>query len=168
MLPLLITVILSATGLSDTGEDEPISDNQRESSHEIIPDSLETEIQHHDIIIVKKNPTSALLRSVALPGWGQFYNEKPIKGLIFGSVELGLLSWLIVEHLEAEDARHSGDEQAYEVHRQRRLDLIWYTSAAWLFGMLDAYVDAYLYSFDSENEEFEKETGIGAAVFFRF
>lgn len=160
----MITVILSATGLSDTGDDEPISDNPRENFNETIPESFETEIQ----LIVKKNPTGALLRSFVLPGWGQFYNDKPIKGLLFGSVELGLLSWLIVEHLASEDARHSGDEHAYEAHSQRRLDLIWYTSAAWLFGMLDAYVDAYLYSFDSENEEFEKETGIGVSVFFRF
>ena len=164
-----MTVILSSTGLSDAGEDEPIPDNPRESSHETIPESSETDIKHYDItLIVTKNPTGALLRSAALPGWGQFYNDKPIKGLLFGSVELGLLSWLIVEHLASEDARHSGDEHAYEAHSQRRLDLIWYTSAAWLFGMLDAYVDAYLYSFDSENEEFEKETGIGAAVFVRF
>ncbi|MCD4848675.1 MAG: hypothetical protein K8R76_10860 [Candidatus Aegiribacteria sp.] len=164
-----MTVILSSTGLSDVGEDELISDSPGENFHEIIPESLETDVQHSDIIlIVNKNPTGALLRSAALPGWGQFYNDKPIKGLLFGSVELGLLSWLIIEHLASEDARHSGDEHAYEAHSQRRLDLIWYTSAAWLFGMLDAYVDAYLYSFESENEEFEKETGIGAAVFFRF
>ena len=164
-----MTLTLSSTGLSDPGEGEPISDNQRETPHEMIPDSLDTDIHHHDVIlIVTKNPTGALLRSAALPGWGQFYNDEPIKGLLFGSVELGLLSWLIVEHLASEEARHSGDEPAYELHSQRRLDLIWYTSAAWLFGMLDAYVDAYLYSFDSEDEEFEKETGIGAAVFFRF
>ncbi len=159
-----MTVILSATGLTDSGEDEPIPDNTRDSINEIIPESFEPEIQ----LIVKMNPTGALLRSAVLPGWGQFYNDKPIKGLLFGSVELGLLSWLIVEHLAAEDARHSGDEHAYEAHSQRRLDLIWYTSAAWLFGMLDAYVDAYLYSFESENEEFEKETGIGVSIFFRF
>lgn len=165
----MITVILSSTGLSDAGEDELTTDNQSESFNEIIPESLEIDNQHHDIVlIVNKNPAGALLRSAVLPGWGQFYNDKPIKGLLFGSVELGLLSWLIVEHLASEDARCSGNEHAYEVHSQRRLDLIWYTSAAWLFGMLDAYVDAYLYSFDSENEEFEKETGIGAAVFFRF
>ena len=115
--------------------------------------------------VVRKNPSTAILRSTILPGWGQFYNDEPFKGLLFGTVELGLLSWLIAEHVASEDARNSNDESAYQLHRQRRLDLIWYTSAVWLFGMLDAYVDAYLYSFSTENETFEKETGIGAAVF---
>lgn len=114
---------------------------------------------------MRKNPSTAIIRSAILPGWGQFYNDEPLKGVLFGTVELGLLSWLIAEHIASENARISNNEPAYQLHSQRRLDFIWYTSAAWLFGMLDAYVDAYLYSFSTENEEFEKETGIGAAVF---
>jgi hypothetical protein len=116
-------------------------------------------------VIVTRNPAGALLRSAVLPGWGQFYNQRPFKGIVLGSIELGLLGWLIAEHVASEDARMSNDQPAYDQHSQRRLDLIWYTSAAWLFGMLDAYVDAYLYSFSTENEVFERETGIGAAFF---
>lgn len=115
---------------------------------------------------MKRNPGGALLRSAVLPGWGQFYNDRPLKGIVMGSIELGLLGWLIGEHIASERARSMNDEQAYERHSRRRLDLIWYTSAAWLFGMLDAYVDAYLYPFSTENEVFERETGIGAALFF--
>ncbi len=118
--------------------------------------------------ITGRNPSTALLRSAIMPGWGQFYNDEPLKGVIFGTVELGLLSWLITEHIASEEARNNDDEQAYLLHSQRRLDLIWYTSAAWLFGMLDAYVDAYLFSFSTENEVFERETGIAAAVFIQF
>ncbi len=119
-------------------------------------------------VIVRRNPSAALLRSAVLPGWGQFYNDEPLKGVVFGTLELGLLSWLIAEHIASEEARNNNDDPAYQLHRQRRLDLIWYTSAAWLFGMLDAYVDAYLYSFSTENEVFERETGIAAAVFINF
>lgn len=140
-----------------------------------VGDSLEsdsTEViyaQSPEIIsVVKKNPSAALLRSAVLPGWGQFYNDEPLKGVFFGTLELGLLSWLISEHIASEDARNANDDPAYQLHSQRRLDLIWYTSAAWLFGILDAYVDAYLYSFSTENDEFEKETGIGGAVFIDF
>ena len=115
--------------------------------------------------IVTRNPTGALLRSAVLPGWGQFYNHEPLKGVVLGSVELGLLGWLIAEHIASENARTENDDPSYQIHSQRRLDLIWYTSAAWLFGMLDAYVDAYLYSFETENEVFERETGIGAALY---
>jgi hypothetical protein len=122
-----------------------------------------------------RNPTGALLRSSVLPGWGQFYNDQPVKGIVMGLAETGLLAWLIAEHAAAEDARddysESGDPDdlaRYETHRQTRLDLIWYTSAAWLYGMLDAYVDAHLYCFEQENERFEKDLGIGALVFVRF
>jgi hypothetical protein len=116
-------------------------------------------------VIEKRSPTGALLRSAVLPGWGQFYNDRPVKGLVLGSIELGLLGWLISEHIASEDARRAEDDQSYQLHSQRRLDLIWYTSAAWLFGMMDAYVDAYLYSFSAENDVFERETGIGMAIY---
>jgi hypothetical protein len=127
------------------------------------------------IIVRKKSPSGALLRSSVLPGWGQFYNDEPFKGVILGTVELGLMTWLISEHIQAEDARTDfllsgdpADEARYEEHSQRRIDLIWYTSAAWLYGMLDAYVDAYLYSFDTENRSFERDAGIGVVVFIPF
>jgi hypothetical protein len=137
-------------------------------SGETRPDSAPPPLEY-------RNPTGALLRSSVLPGWGQFYNDKPVKGIIMGLAETSLLAWLIAEHAAAEGARddysESGDPadlERYETHRQTRLDLIWYTSAAWLYGMLDAYVDAHLYCFEQENERFEKDLGIGALVFVRF
>ena len=133
-------------------------------------DSLENDSSEVNTIpvIIRRNPGAALLRSAVLPGWGQFYNDEPLKGVLFGTLELGLLAWLISEHFASEEARNNNDEPAYQLHSQRRLDLIWYTSAAWLFGMLDAYVDAYLFSFSTENEVFERETGIAAVVFINF
>jgi hypothetical protein len=123
-----------------------------------------------------------MLRSAVLPGWGQVYNDRPLKGVILGSAELGLLAWLLVEHSLAErardDFRRTGNpfyEDSYELHSARRLDLIWYTSAAWLYGILDAYVDAHLYGFHRENSDFVRETGdpreatgVGAVVYIRF
>ncbi len=148
-------------------------------SDEVLPDTdLDGRVpaaDEPDIVIRKRSPSGALLRSAVLPGWGQFYNDKPVKGVILGTVELGLLAWLISEHVQAEDARTDflasgdpADEERYNVHSQRRIDLIWYTSAAWLYGMLDAYVDAYLYSFEAENRSFERDAGIGIVVFIPF
>ncbi len=123
----------------------------------------------------ERSPSGALLRSAALPGWGQFYNDRPVKGILLGTLELSLLAFLISEHASAEAARddyyESGDpadEASYERHSDRRLDLIWYTSAAWLYGMLDAYVDAHLFAFEEENGEFGREAGIGAILYLRF
>jgi nicotinamide mononucleotide adenylyltransferase len=33
------------------------------------------------------SPKGALLRSALIPGWGQVYNHKPLKGLLFLSAE---------------------------------------------------------------------------------
>lgn len=156
---MLLPVILVLASLSGGLDETPDTGGRSSGDSTRIQDSGEVPV------IVTRNPTGALVRSAVLPGWGQFYNHRPVKGLVLGSLELGLLGWLISEHIASEDARMAEDDPAYQFHSQRRLDLIWYTSAAWLFGMLDAYVDAYLFPFSTENEVFERETGIGAAVY---
>lgn len=158
---LLLSILFIFTADAFNGTDYAFQDTLDNDSSEVITFK---EVP----VVIRRNPGTALLRSAVLPGWGQFYNDEPLKGIVFGTLELGLLSWLITEHFAAEEARINNDDPAYQIHRQRRLDLIWYTSAAWLFGMLDAYVDAYLFSFSTENEVFERETGIAAAVFINF
>jgi hypothetical protein len=112
---------------------------------------------------------------MALPGWGQFYNEKPFKGVVYGVFELGLLGFLLYENDRAEHARemHRSTgldywQDRYGVHSDRRRDFIWYTAGAWLVGMLDAYVDAYLFSFEAENRKFEGDIGFRAGMVFSF
>jgi hypothetical protein len=112
---------------------------------------------------------------MAVPGWGQFYNDQPLKGVIYGSAELGLLGMIIYEHHLAEEARENHAETGlpvwesrYETHSSLRRDFIWYTAGAWLLGMLDAYVDAYLFSFQAENRKFEGDAGFSAGVVFHF
>ncbi|MEN8209764.1 MAG: DUF5683 domain-containing protein [Candidatus Fermentibacteria bacterium] len=158
---LLIPILCVYTAVSENHIDYAFQDS-------LESDSSEAFIDKEIPVVVRRNPSTALLRSAVLPGWGQFYNDEPLKGIVFGTLELGLLSLLISEHIASEEARINNDDPAYQLHSQRRLDLIWYTSAAWLFGMLDAYVDAYLYSFSTENEVFERETGIAAALFIDF
>jgi hypothetical protein len=107
-----------------------------------------------------KNPTGALLRSLALPGWGQFYNESYIKSGLVVAVEGLLLAGAIVEHGRAQD-----DHTIYEDLSQsdrvreaawrrysRRIDkrnsYVWYLAGAKFLSMIDAYVDSHLYRFD--------------------
>ncbi|PIE52614.1 hypothetical protein CSA37_05130 [Candidatus Fermentibacteria bacterium] len=116
-----------------------------------------------------------MLRSTVLPGWGQFYNNEPAKGVLFGTVELGLLAGILYNHNEAEDARKmfistgfQSWEDRYEKHSSLRRDFMWYTAGAWIIGMLDAYVDAYLFSFEAENRKFEGDAGFSAGVVLHF
>lgn len=186
--PLLLAalLILQPSPPGRTLQDQPQVEDLPESvlpdqdppAGESLPVETATEIAAVPVLdrsAGQRSPAGALLRSAALPGWGQFYNDRPVKGILLGTLELGLLAFLITEHASAEAARddyyESGDpadEASYEKHRDRRLDLIWYTSAAWLYGMLDAYVDAHLFAFDEENREFGREAGIGAILYLRF
>lgn len=82
---------------------------------------------------------------------------------------------ILYQHAEAEHAREMfldtglpSWEQNYETHSSLRRDFIWYTAGAWLVGMLDAYVDAYLFSFEGENRKFEGDAGFSAGVVFHF
>ncbi len=134
------------------------------------PDSLDS-----PSLIEYRNPSGALLRSFVMPGWGQFYNNEPGKGLIYGAIELGLLGMIFYENDKSEYAREMYQatgliswQNSYDFHSSLRRDFVWYTAGAWLVGMLDAYVDAYLFSFDAENKRFDENIGFsfGAAINF--
>jgi hypothetical protein len=126
-------------------------------------------------VIEYRNPQGALLRSLVLPGWGQIYNDKPIKGLVYGIVELGLLGLVFYEDGKAEYARENYMETGlsswrnnYDTHSSLRRDFIWYTAGAWVVGLLDAYVDAYLFSFEAENRRFDGNVGFSAGAVVNF
>jgi hypothetical protein len=107
-----------------------------------------------------KNPTGALLRSLALPGWGQFYNEAYLKCGLVVAVEGMLVAGAIVEHQRAQDDHTiyedlSQSDQVREAawrRYSRRIDkrnsYVWYLAGAKFLSMIDAYVDAHLYRFD--------------------
>jgi len=92
-----------------------------------------------------KNPTGAMLRSLAVPGWGQFYNGKWLKGILVAGAETGLVANAIVLNQWAKGAG-TEDEQFYYLDN-RNLSF-WILGAVILYSMADAYVDAALFDFD--------------------
>lgn len=121
--------------------------------------------------IPRRNPTGALLRSAVVPGWGQFYNDEPLKGLAYGALQAGLLGWTLYENHQAIHSREmfelTGDpewDQSGDDHRDQCRSLVWYTAGAWVASMLDAYVDAWLFGFDAENRAFESDAGLALMV----
>lgn len=113
-----------------------------------------------------KSPWGAVLRSAALPGWGQVYNEKYLKGALALAVN-GALVWKALDyHRRWQD---TGNQSA----RDRRNLYTWYWGLAYLFTMVDAYVDASLFGFDEAMEiaMLPPEPGgfsAGIALRFRF
>lgn len=98
-----------------------------------------------------RSPTGALLRSLAIPGWGQFYNRKYFKAVIVAGGEGTLLATAIVEWKRASDARKNLDLEDYRAHVNNRNMFLWLYAAATVVSMLDAYVDAHL----------SQDTGVG-------
>jgi hypothetical protein len=108
-----------------------------------------------------------MLRSAAVPGWGQVYNHKYLKAGVVIAGE-GLLAYQAIQELNREnraidrqDAVLAGGgditDPAYidaqldqETHRNKKINWIWWGIAAHLLSMMDAYVDAHLASFDAD------------------
>lgn len=103
----------------------------------------------------RRSPMGALLRSVAVPGWGQFYNHKYIKsGIVFGAETFFIVKsvqwWSKAEdqYKKAQSAQSGREFNIYLDYRDRRNDFLWLTGLAVFLSMFDAYVDAHLSGFD--------------------
>lgn len=114
----------------------------------------------------KKSPTGALLRSLAFPGWGQWYNEKKLKAIIAFSAETFLIGLALHLNHQANRDRRPEDftdpgreitkgnfrnlvERERNFYLDRRNLTYWWLAGVKLLSMLDAYVDAYLHDFDA-------------------
>lgn len=113
----------------------------------------------YDTTLKHKSPMGALLRSVAFPGWGQFYNEKYLKAIIAFGFEtsyiiLALDEWIKTDKCKKnlKNAKNFADSlyqfDLYQYHRDTRNLYLWVVSGIIFISMFDAYVDAHLYNFD--------------------
>ena len=92
-----------------------------------------------------KNPTGAMLRSILVPGWGQFYNGKWFKGILIAGAEVGLVANALVLNQWANEA---ASEEEFLYYIDNRNLSFWLLGATILYSMADAYVDAHLFGFD--------------------
>ncbi|SVD05672.1 uncharacterized protein METZ01_LOCUS358526 [marine metagenome] len=97
------------------------------------------------------SPTGALLRSTALPGWGQFYNRKPLKGGLFLILQAGLFTGVLLQR----DQPRSGG--LTPLGNTMLLGLI----GVRVFSIADAYVDAHFADFDDLTG---RSTGVALGV----
>ncbi len=130
--------------------------------------------QAPDSVKVRKtNPTGALLRSAFVPGWGQLYNRKYIKAVIFAAGE-GWLAYGIYDdwkdaNRHEENFKAAVDDPIYQAAefekfedaRDSRNLKMWFMAAAIFYSMFDAYVDAHLSDFEQADKAFEVYLGPG-------
>jgi hypothetical protein len=123
-------------------------------------DSTITKASQPDTLLERKSPMGALLRSVAFPGWGQFYNRKYFKSLVVFGAEATFITLAAVEWSRMNTHKKNFQNPDYpdrywefeqfEFYEDRRNLFLWITAGIVFLSMFDAYVDAHLYNFDKE------------------
>ncbi len=127
----------------------------------------------------KRPPMGALLRSMAVPGWGQFYNRKYIKGAVVCGVETFFIVraihwWRKTEDqydkvLTVPEAEQAREFSRYLDFRSTRNDYLWTTGISVFLSMFDAYVDAHLAGLDVDlTPDFQPQTGASLHLRLRF
>jgi len=86
-----------------------------------------------------------MLRSLAVPGWGQYYNRQYVKAALAFGAEAGLVAASIYWN---QKARGADDRELKLFYQTNRNTANWFLLGTILLSMLDAYVDASLSDFD--------------------
>jgi hypothetical protein len=107
-----------------------------------------------------KSPMGALLRSVAFPGWGQFYNRKYLKSAVVFGAETTFITMAVVDWTRMSEHQRNfqnpnypdryGEFDLFRAYEDRRNLFLWITGGIVFLSMFDAYVDAHLYDFKTE------------------
>lgn len=113
-----------------------------------------------DTSLERKSPMGALLRSVAFPGWGQFYNREYFKAVAVFGAETTFITLAAIEWTRMNKHRRNFENPDYpdrqwefeqfQFYEDRRNLFLWITAGIVFLSMFDAYVDAHLYNFDRE------------------
>ena len=105
---------------------------------------------------MQKSPWGAVLRSVIIPGLGQFYNESYWKiPVIWGAGALLISGWIYNNnyykdyknlYIETGEIRYKDYRDFY---RDQRDNFTIYLVVLYVLNLVDAYVDAQLYDFSA-------------------
>jgi hypothetical protein len=109
------------------------------------------------VTLLSKSAITAMLLTTFIPGGGQFYTKRWIKGIIIG----GIQSYIIYRGLDTQFELNDVEKKLQESYSEslfsekedllvKRGEIIWLGALVWTIGVLDAYVDAQLYDFESD------------------
>ncbi len=115
---------------------------------------------------MKKSPLGAILRSLALPGWGQIYVENYWKAPLFAA-GCGLLVYFVLDNNskfqtyqkqfdEIKETNPNSSElfilrSKKEFYRDNRDQSAFFLVAVYLLAAIDSYVGAHLYDFNIDD-----------------
>jgi hypothetical protein len=93
-----------------------------------------------------QSPMGAMLRSAVLPGWGQWYNGQKFKSILVIGGELGLIG---NAYYQNQLVLRSKSFEEREFYKNNRNLSIWWFVGVYFLNLMDAYVDAQLWHFDT-------------------
>ncbi|HOJ17646.1 MAG TPA: DUF5683 domain-containing protein [Ignavibacteriaceae bacterium] len=151
-------------------------------SQEVISDSVklnnsdfpEVSVESNDsLFIMTKSPWGAMLRSAAIPGWGQFYNESYWKiPVIWGVMGWFIYNW-IDNNNNYQDYRDlyindpsNSNKRLREFYRDNRDLFAIYLGLTYVANLVDAYVDAHMFDFDVSEDPVRNSTQLNIKYFF--
>ena len=97
------------------------------------------------IIYNYSSPRGAAVRSLVLPGWGQWYNKRYRKSGLFVVTEGVFLYGIMHSHSKFKSTGKIS-------YREQKNTLQWWLAVIMLLSVTDAYVDAYLSDFSEQME----------------
>ena len=102
----------------------------------------------------KHNGITASIRSLILPGWGQYYNEQKSKAYIFAGVCFGMLGLTLYSYNQQEEAYKKYKEKGIKDSVLYKDYEKWYnttnifavlTTLCWAVNVYDAYINGEKY-----------------------
>ena len=113
--------------------------------------------QYNDVdTLQSKSPQTAAIRSFVFPGGGQYYNGQPIKGAVLSTfgVASAVLYMDFSEKYKNSEGVSQSDKKNF-LHQRNRYG--WWIIIVYIYGLLDAVVEAHLHPFNEVmNEALEK------------
>jgi hypothetical protein len=119
-----------------------------------------------------RTPVNAGLRSLILPGWGQFFNDQPLKGyIVAGSAVVTVIgSYLLNEQANGtyNDYLNKGlkNDQLYsdyEMRQQQAMIVSYVAIGVWAYGVADAYI----FAMNSSRSTKKKNEGLSIIPTFK-
>ena len=99
-------------------------------------DSTRVAVREH------KSPAKAMVRSLLVPGWGQFYNGKKLKGTLVAAAEVGsVVAFFVRRDQINREIRPVGQPPKRNFYLLSTIGIVFYS-------VVDAFVDAHLDDFD--------------------
>ena len=113
-----------------------------------------------------ETPRWVMLRSLAIPGWGQLHNGSWLKAAVLGGGETWLIAGLVEDNrsiqqlrAKADLALANGDDDGFnaavDAYNHRLVGFVshqWWLGGLLVYALMDAYVDAHFRDFKVEFE----------------